>query len=1180
MALIPPSNTNSEQAPTVSDAGGRLARRIADLYSNDHQFRAAVPLQSVTTVIQRPEARLVQIIGAIMEGYADRPALGQRAFKLTTDTKTGRTRVSLLPQLETITYRELWMRVGAVASEWHHHQQYPLAAGDFVCTLGFASTDYVTVDLACIYLGAVFVPLQNGAPVSQVIPIIAEAQPRILAVSTEYLDVAVEGVLANRCVERMVVFDYQPEDDDMRNKLETARLLLADARSPTVVDSLNAVAEQGRELPVAPVFLDEAPEDRLIGLSYTSGSTGRPKGAMYTELMVTNVWRYPVQVPVISLNYTPMSHFGAKTLAITTLASGGTAYFAAKSDRSTLFADMALVRPTVLPLIPRVCEMVFSRYQSDVSRRIAEGADPETADDNVKAELRENLLGGRYLLAASGSAPLSAEMVAFMESCLQMHLTIGYGTTETGNVLNDGRVMRPPVVDYKLVDVPELGYFRTDNPYPRGELLVKSEILTPGYYNRPDVTSEVFDDSGYYKTGDIMAEVRPNELVYVDRRTNVLKLAQGEFVTISHLEAVFVNSSYVRQIFVYGSSERAFLLAVVVPIMEELLGPADDIKSAIMESLRHTARVNKLRSWELPRDILIETEPFSVHNGLLTGTAKLARPALKARYGDRLEQMYTDIAERQAHELHALRHESSNRPILETVHRAVQATLGCSPGDLNGDTRFIDLGGDSLSALTLSNLLTETFDIEVPAGIVIDSTRGLKEVAAYIGSRQRSRDSYPTFAGVHDRHNAEIYASDLTLDKFISRATLEYARRLPHPTGSPQTVLLTGANGYLGRFLCLEWLQKLAPTDGKLICVARGNGSAGARQRIHNAFVSGNRELAERFNRLAGAGLEVLAGDISRPNLGLDRSTWTRLADSVDLIVHPAALVNHILPYSQLFGPNVVGTAEMIRLAITAKLKPFTYVSTAATAILAENRAIDEDADIRVASPTRKTETTPTNGYVISKWASEVLVREAHELFRIPVDVFRPSMILAHSRYAGQLNVPDVFTRLLLSVAATGIAPRSFYLCDDSREHPRPHYDGLPVDFIAAAIVALAGSSSGFETYNVVNTHDDGISLDLFVDWLIQAGHRIHRVDPYEDWSARFEIAMRALPETQRQHSLLALMAAFRHPVGAVAGSPIPAEKFRRRVRVSKIGPDGDIPNITPQLIHKYITDLQKLELL
>ena len=118
----------------------------------------------------------------------------------------------------------------------------------------------------------------------------------------------------------------------------------------------------------------------------------------------------------------------------------------------------------------------------------------------------------------------------------------------------DGEVRRPPVVDYKLVDVPDLGYYGTDQPHPRGELLVKTDNLFPGYYQRPEITADVFDADGYYRTGDVFAEGAPNRLVYVDRRNTVLKLAQGEFVTLAKLEAAFGNSPLLQQIYVYGNS--------------------------------------------------------------------------------------------------------------------------------------------------------------------------------------------------------------------------------------------------------------------------------------------------------------------------------------------------------------------------------------------------------------------------------------------------------------------------------------------------------------------------------------------------------------------------------------------------------------------------------------------------
>ena len=158
-------------------------------------------------------------------------------------------------------------------------------------------------------------------------------------------------------------------------------------------------------------------------------------------------------------------------------------------------------------------------------------------------------------------------------------------------VLFDGAVQRPPVLDYKLVDVPDLGYFGTDQPHPRGELLLKTENMFPGYYKRPQVTADVFDADGYYRTGDVVAEVGPDRLVYVDRRNNVLKLAQGEFVTLSKLEAVFGNSPLVRQIYVYGNSAQPYLLAVVVPTEDALSRfDVDVLKPRIAESLQTSPR--------------------------------------------------------------------------------------------------------------------------------------------------------------------------------------------------------------------------------------------------------------------------------------------------------------------------------------------------------------------------------------------------------------------------------------------------------------------------------------------------------------------------------------------------------------------------------------------------------------
>jgi fatty acid CoA ligase FadD9 len=1162
---------------------GRLERRISDLYATDQQFADARPSESVAHAIEAPDLRLPQVVQTVIDGYADRPALGQRAVEFVTDPTTGRTSAELLPRFDTVTYRELSDRVNAVAAALTEN---PVRPGDRVAILGFTSVDYTTVDMALLRLGAVSVPLQTSAPVAQLRPIAAETEPVAIASSIDFLDDAVELMLTGHLPERLVVFDYHAEVDDHREALAAAIDRLAE--TPIVVETLADALVRGNTLPTPPAF--DAGDDTLALLIYTSGSTGTPKGAIYLTKAVTNSWRRSSMamwgnggaIPSITLNFMPMSHMMGRGILYSTLGAGGTAYFVAKSDLSTFFDDLALARPTQLSFVPRIWDMVFQQYQSEVDRRSADGGDRWAVEADVLADLRQNLLGGRFVSAMTGSAPISSEMKEFVESLLDVHLTDGYGSTEAGAVLTDGHVQRPPVLDYKLVDVPDLGYFSTDRPYPRGELLIKSETMFPGYYKRPEVTADVFDADGYYRTGDVVAELGPDQLKYLDRRNNVLKLSQGEFVTVSKLEALFVDSPLIRQIFVYGNSARSYLLAVVVPTEDALANQdADTLKPLITESLQDIALAAGLQSYEIPRDFIVETTPFTLENGLLTGIRKLARPKLKEYYGDRLEQLYADLADSQANELRELRLHGADWPVLETISRAAGALLGAAASDLQPDAHFTDLGGDSLSALTFANLLHEIFEIDVPVGVIVSPASDLASLAAYIESERQPGSKRPTFASVHGRDATEVHASDLTLDKFIDAKTLAAAPSLPGPSAEVRTVLLTGATGFLGRYLALEWLERMDMVDGKVICLVRAKDDAAARERLDKTFDSGDPKLLRHYRELAADHLEVIAGDKGEANLGLDPQTWQRLADTVDLIVDPAALVNHVLPYSQLFGPNALGTAELIRIALTTKQKPFVYVSTIGVGAGIEPGQFTEDGDVRVISATRKVDDSYANGYGNSMWAGEVLLREAHDLCGLPVSVLRCDLIMADTTYAGQLNVPDMFTRLILSLIATGIAPGSFYELDADGNRQRAHYDGLPVEFIAEAISTLGERVvDGFETYHVMNPYDDGIGLDEYVDWLIEAGYPVERVGDYATWVQRFETTIRALPERQRQASVLPLLHSYQRPETPIRGSIAPTDRFRAAVQDAKIGPDKDIPHVTREVIVKYVTDLQLLGLL
>jgi fatty acid CoA ligase FadD9 len=135
----------------------RLQRRFEKLISCDAQLIAAQPDRAVTAALDGPDVLLTDVIRTLMNGYADRPALGHRAVEFVTDAN-GRTIAELQPRFDTLTYRETWTRVRALADALADN---PVQPGDRVATLGFTSADYAIVDMALSLAGAVSVPLQH-----------------------------------------------------------------------------------------------------------------------------------------------------------------------------------------------------------------------------------------------------------------------------------------------------------------------------------------------------------------------------------------------------------------------------------------------------------------------------------------------------------------------------------------------------------------------------------------------------------------------------------------------------------------------------------------------------------------------------------------------------------------------------------------------------------------------------------------------------------------------------------------------------------------------------------------------------------------------------------------------------------------------------------------------------------
>jgi len=206
-------------------------------------------------------------------------------------------------------------------------------------------------------------------------------------------------------------------------------------------------------------------------------------------------------------------------------------------------------------------------------------------------------------------------------------------------------------------------YSSNNNP-PTGEVCIRGGNVFSGYYKDDEKTKEVLEADGWFHTGDIGRWNEDGTLSIIDRKKNIFKLAQGEYVAVEYLEGVYKRCPYVAQVWVYGNSFQRYLVALIVPDWE-MLGPflekngftekdhkklVEDKKvvDLVHKDMLDTAKKAKLHGFEFVKAIRLSDETFSVDNDLLTPTFKLKRPQLLERYKKEVDAMYVDINKMEA----------------------------------------------------------------------------------------------------------------------------------------------------------------------------------------------------------------------------------------------------------------------------------------------------------------------------------------------------------------------------------------------------------------------------------------------------------------------------------------------------------------------------------------------------
>lgn len=281
-------------------------------------------------------------------------------------------------------------------------------------------------------------------------------------------------------------------------------------------------------------------------------------------------------------------------------------------------------------------------------------------------------------LVVSGSAPLSKNVMNFYRILLGIPVLEGYGQTENAaactaslpdDMTTSGHVGIPSAaVEIVLADIPEMGYFHTDSDHKgqpcqgRGEILVRGPTVFKGYYKQPEKTSETVDEEGWLHSGDVGLWTVDGNLQIIDRKKNIFKLSQGEYVAPEKIENVIIQSLLIGQAFVHGDSLQSALVAVVILDEEpvrSLIETSEDLSLAkaslseickneklkviVMTEIKKIGKANGLHGFEIPKSIHLSENPFTVEDGLLTPTFKLKRQQARDKFEKEIERMYAEM---------------------------------------------------------------------------------------------------------------------------------------------------------------------------------------------------------------------------------------------------------------------------------------------------------------------------------------------------------------------------------------------------------------------------------------------------------------------------------------------------------------------------------------------------------
>ena len=426
----------------------------------------------------------------------------------------------------------------------------------------------------------------------------------------------------------------------------------------------------------------EATYEDIANILYTSGTTGDSKGVIlphsqFHAAFVANGKCVPVTDKDRVMNFLPYTHIFERGWALLSLTQGAT--MIVNTHPQEVQQSMRETHPTCMSSVPRFWEKVYMgvmdkiEHASTLQRKLfmhalavgrkhnieylSLGKKPpmalhleyEMLNRTVSSLVRKELgLENAHFFPTAGAA-VSAHVEEFVHS-IGINMIVGYGLTESLATVSCDHLGEP----YTVGSVGRVIEGLDIKISEEGEVLLKGPTITPGYYNREDLTKQSFTEDGYFKTGDA-GYLKDGELFLKERIKDLFKTSNGKYIAPQMIESKLLVDKYIDQICIIAD-QRKFVSALIVPVyslLEEYARAQNipfenreqlcaDPKILTMMKERIDTLQQQLAHYEQVKRFTLLPHHLSMEKGELTNTLKVRRRVLYENYKEQIDAMYVD----------------------------------------------------------------------------------------------------------------------------------------------------------------------------------------------------------------------------------------------------------------------------------------------------------------------------------------------------------------------------------------------------------------------------------------------------------------------------------------------------------------------------------------------------------